>query len=83
MEHEEELEALEEADPPPLRPFALTDEPREHICDEESLPDGHHSLPEYEDVDWIGPAQQGGGHVPEDYEWPTGPRERQERESMG
>ncbi|HYV45469.1 MAG TPA: hypothetical protein VFA20_11435 [Myxococcaceae bacterium] len=64
-------------------PFSLTEEPREVITGEPVMPDGHHALPEYEDVDWIGPANMGGGHVPDDYQWPSGPRERQEREGMG
>ena len=69
--------------PPYFRPFSLTEEPREVITGGEQMPDGHHAAPFHQDVDWIGPANQGEGHVPDDYEWPSGPRERQERESMG
>ncbi|HVE84822.1 MAG TPA: hypothetical protein VND93_18325 [Myxococcales bacterium] len=68
---------------PELIPFSLPAVPREVICGGERMPDGHHARPEWQDVDWIGPANQGGGHVPDDYQWPSGPRERQERESMG
>jgi len=64
-------------------PFVVPDEPRERICGE-PMPDGHHAFPWHQDVDWIGPAQQGGGRVPEDYQgWPSGPREQQELESSG
>ena len=68
--------------PPYFRPFTLTEEPREVITGE-AMPDGHHARPGHQDVDWIGPANMGGGHVPADYQWPSGPRERQEHESMG
>ncbi|WP_163989570.1 hypothetical protein [Pyxidicoccus caerfyrddinensis] len=33
-------------------------------------------------VSWDGQAAHGGGHVPEDYAWPTNPKERQD-ELMG
>ena len=69
--------------PPSFCPFMLPEEPREHICEGEPLPDGHHAAPEHQDVDWIGPANQGGGHVPDDYESRSPPREGLERESMG
>lgn len=69
--------------PPYFRPFVLPEEPREIVTGEPVMPDGHHAKPEFEDVDWIGPRNQGGGHVPEDYTWPSGARERQEREGMG
>jgi hypothetical protein len=70
--------------PPYFRPFVLPDLPREIVTGEPVMPDGIHALPEYEDVDWIGPKNQGGGRPPpEDYQWPSGPRERQEREGMG
>jgi hypothetical protein len=69
--------------PPYFRPFVMPEAPREVITGEPVMPDGHHALPEFEDVDWIGPANMGGGHVPDDFEWPSGPRERQEREGMG
>jgi hypothetical protein len=38
--------------------------------------------PRFPDVSWDGTAQHGGGHMPEDYEWPTNPKERQD-ELMG
>jgi hypothetical protein len=68
--------------PPYFRPFTLPETPREVITGER-MPDGHHARPDHQDVDWIGPENQGGGQVPDDYEWPSGPRERQEHESMG
>jgi hypothetical protein len=33
-------------------------------------------------VSWDGYAQHGGGHVPDDYEWPSNPKEHQD-ELMG
>ncbi|HEX8819749.1 MAG TPA: hypothetical protein VF794_07505 [Archangium sp.] len=38
--------------------------------------------PQYPDVSWLGTEQYGGGHMPEDYQWPTNPKERQD-ELMG
>jgi hypothetical protein len=38
--------------------------------------------PQYPDVSWDGTEQHGGGHVPEDFEWTTNPKERQD-ELMG
>ena len=57
---------------PPNRP-EVTDEPE---------PKGTGGDPRFPDVSWIGSAQQGGGHMPEDYAWPTNPKERQD-ELMG
>lgn len=34
--------------------------------------------PRFPDVSWIGTAQQGGGRMPEDYEWPSNPKQRQD-----
>ena len=34
--------------------------------------------PRFPDVSWDGTAQHGGGHVPEDYEWPTNPKQHQD-----
>ena len=34
--------------------------------------------PQYPDVSWDGVAEHGGGHVPEDFEWPTNPKQRQD-----
>jgi hypothetical protein len=38
--------------------------------------------PQYPDVSWLGQEQYGGGRMPEDYEWPTNPKEKQD-ELMG
>ncbi|WNG43690.1 hypothetical protein F0U60_05950 [Archangium minus] len=57
---------------PPNR-TEVTDEPE---------PQGSGYDPRFPDVSWIGTAQQGGGRVPEDYEWPTNPKEHQD-ELMG
>ena len=39
--------------------------------------------PRFPDVSWVhSPSQYGGGHVPEDYEWTSNPKERQD-ELMG
>jgi hypothetical protein len=62
--------------------FALTEVPREAITQEPEPPGCHHD-PHHQDVAWIGSHNQGGGHVPEDYEWTSIPRLRQELESMG
>jgi len=62
-------------------PFAMPQD-REAITGEPEPDSGHHD-PRYGGLDWIGWRNQGGGHVPEDYEWPTNPKERQERSSMG
>lgn len=34
--------------------------------------------PRFPDVDWIGSAQQGGGHVPEDFQWTSNPKQHQD-----
>jgi hypothetical protein len=34
--------------------------------------------PRFPDVDWIGSAQQGGGRVPEDFEWKSNPKQHQD-----
>ena len=34
--------------------------------------------PRFPDVSWIGHAQQGGGHVPDDFEWSTNPKQLQD-----
>ncbi|MFL5354761.1 hypothetical protein [Archangium sp.] len=49
---------------------------------EEPEPRGTGGDARFPDVSWIGSAQQGGGHMPEDYEWPTNPKEHQD-ELMG
>jgi hypothetical protein len=34
--------------------------------------------PRFPDVSWDGTAQHGGGHVPEDYAWPSNPKQHQD-----
>jgi hypothetical protein len=34
--------------------------------------------PRFPDVSWDGTAQHGGGHVPEDYQWPSNPKQHQD-----
>lgn len=48
----------------------------------ESESDGHHDSDAGE-IDWIGMANQGGGHVPEDFEWRSMPKQMQEETSHG
>jgi hypothetical protein len=62
-------------------PFAMPQD-REAIT-QEPEPAGCHHDPRFDGIDWIGHAQQGGGHVPEDYEWPTSPKEHQEERGYG
>lgn len=62
--------------------FVLPEVPREVITEEPEPPGCHHD-PRHQDVDWLGFRNQGGGSVPDDYEWTSLPRERQELESMG
>lgn len=38
--------------------------------------------PRFPDVSWDGQTVHGGGHVPDDYEWPSNPKEHQD-ELMG
>jgi hypothetical protein len=54
---------------------------RPEVTDEPE-PRGSGYDPRFPDVSWIGSAQYGGGHVPEDFQWPTDPKERQD-ELMG
>lgn len=56
-------------------------EPRPRVT-EEPEPSGVHADPEFPDVSWLGRAQIGGGHVPDDYEWRSNPKEHQD-ELMG
>jgi hypothetical protein len=44
----------------------------------EPEPISGHADPRFPDVSWIGHAQEGGGHVPDDFEWPTNPKQRQD-----
>lgn len=44
---------------------------------------GCRPVPEHQDQDWIGWENQGGGHVPEDFEWKGSPKEDQERVCAG
>jgi hypothetical protein len=54
---------------------------RPEVTDEPE-PRGTGNDPRFPDVSWMGSAQYGGGHVPEDFQWPTDPKERQD-ERMG
>ena len=63
-------------------PFVLPEEPREVITGEVEPTGGVPREPQ-QDNDWLGFHNQGGGHVPEDYEWPTNPKQRQEELSSG
>ncbi|PTL80045.1 hypothetical protein [Vitiosangium sp. GDMCC 1.1324] len=45
---------------------------------EEPEPRGTTSDPRFPDVSWDGWAQHGGGHVPEDYEWTSNPKQFQD-----
>jgi len=56
----------------PANREAVTDEPER----------GGTYDPRYPDVSWLGTAQHGGGRMPEDFQWPTDPKERQD-ELMG
>ena len=63
---------------PPLVPFVA--QPDRMVIDQgEPAADG--SRPVFADREWIGYAQQGGGHVPEDFIWPRSPKQQQD-ESM-
>jgi hypothetical protein len=53
---------------------------RQGVTDEPE-PGGTHD-PRYPDVSWLGTAQHGGGRMPEDFQWTTDPKERQD-ELMG
>jgi hypothetical protein len=39
---------------------------------------GSECLPEHNDVEWIGFANQGGGEVPESHRWTSNPKELQD-----
>ena len=66
---------------PPQYPFAMPEDRPSITLEPE--PPGCHTTPLFPGMDWIGRAQQGGGYVPADYEWPTNPKQRQEEESAG
>ena len=55
---------------------------REEVTDEPE-PAGDHVEPWEPGIDWIGSAQQGGGHVPDDFEWTSNPKRWQEELSAG
>ncbi|MFZ5471231.1 MAG: hypothetical protein ACOZIN_17550 [Myxococcota bacterium] len=55
---------------------------RTHITEEPEPPGCHHD-PRHQDVDWLGSAHQGGGGVPEEYEWTTNPRHDRLLEHVG
>ena len=63
---------------PPLVPFVAQPD-RQNVDQGELAPDG--SRPVSADREWIGYAQQGGGKVPDDWMWPTSPKQEQD-ESM-
>lgn len=63
---------------PPLVPFVAQPD-REKVDQGEHAADG--SRPMHADREWIGYAQQGGGHVPDDWMWPHSPKQDQD-ESM-
>ena len=65
---------------PPAPPFVV---PTREEVTLEPEPDPHHTSPLQQDLDWIGSAQQGGGSVPEDFEWRSNPKEWQEGLSSG
>jgi hypothetical protein len=68
-------------DYPKVVPLAFPED-REPITGEPE-PTGTRHQPFHGDIDWVGHANQGGGYVPEDYTWPTNPKQRQEEESSG
>jgi hypothetical protein len=55
----------------PANRQAVTDEPE---------PKGTGDDPRFPDVSWLGTEQYGGGRMPEDYEWPTNPKEKQDQQ---
>lgn len=63
-------------DHPIEAPFVVPPNRTEVTDEPEQRGTGHD--PRFPDVSWIGTAQQGGGHMPEDYEWPTNPKQRQD-----
>jgi hypothetical protein len=66
---------------PPLEPFTVSAQ-REAITLAPE-PRGSTHVPELPDQDWVGYAHQGGGHVPEDYVWPTNPKQHHDDQSAG
>lgn len=60
---------------PPLVPFVAQPD-RARIDQGEPAADG--SRPVFADREWIGYAQQGGGHVPDDFMWPHSPKQDQD-----
>jgi hypothetical protein len=55
---------------------------RERVTGEPDRP-GNRRTPEFPDTEWIGFRNQGGGHVPEDYEWLSNPKQAQEEDGSG
>ncbi len=66
---------------PPSEPFTLPED-RQAIT-QESEPGGDHHDPHHQDVDWIGHHNQGGGHVPADFEWRSNPKQDQDQGGCG
>lgn len=67
---------------PPFYPFVIPDTDRALVT-QETEPAGDHHDPHHQDIDWIGHAQQGGGSVPEDFEWRSNPKQDQDEGNNG
>ncbi len=63
-------------------PKFVVPEDRSKVTDEPDA-DGRHLPLLGPDLDWIGSKNQGGGHVPDDFQWRSNPKEHQEEVSMG
>ncbi len=61
----------------------LTDPARRPEVTLEREPSGTTADPGFPDVDWIGTAQQGGGHVPADFQWRSEPKQEQDEAEGG
>lgn len=69
--------AIDLPDHPIEAPFVVP--PNRPEVTEEPEPDPRHADPRYPDVSWDSAhSTHGGGHVPEDYEWPTNPKQHQD-----
>jgi hypothetical protein len=69
--------AIEIPETPIEVPFSVPGNREEVTGEPEPLPG--HADPRYPDVSWdSSPRLHGGGHVPEDYEWPSNPKQRQD-----
>ncbi len=73
--------AMDKPDQPIGQPFVIPPN-REEVTGEPQALEGHHDK-RYPDVSWVhSPRLYGGGHVPEDYEWTSNPKQHQD-ELMG